>query len=244
MQYALLIYSRPGAAEALSPEEREANHREYLDIRKLPGVVGGATLHPVETATTVRVQDGQTLVNLMAWFRGTDQGDLRRCLPHRGRRPGSGDRARGADPGRPDRRLGGDPARRGPARPGARPDRADFPRRVGPGAGLPDRLPRRFRPGRGGRRGGVRDRGAALARHRDAGQFRCLAGDHGPPPAFSRSTSATSAGVSSRRSTRTFSLTCGYRLHHRGRFAQRAALQGRAEQQSGGRPSPVTWSRR
>ena len=62
MQYALLIYSKPGAAEALSADEREANHREYLDIKKLPGVVGGASLHPVETATTVRVQDGQTLV--------------------------------------------------------------------------------------------------------------------------------------------------------------------------------------
>jgi hypothetical protein len=62
MQYALLIYSKPGAAEALSAKEREANHREYLDIKKLPGVVGGASLHPVETATTVRVQDGQTLV--------------------------------------------------------------------------------------------------------------------------------------------------------------------------------------
>ena len=62
MQYALLIYSKPGAAEALSADEREANHREYLEIRKLPAVVGGASLHPVETATTVRVQDGQTLV--------------------------------------------------------------------------------------------------------------------------------------------------------------------------------------
>ena len=62
MQYALLIYSKPGAAEALSAQEREANHREYLDIRKLPGVVGGASLHPAETATTVRVRDGQTLV--------------------------------------------------------------------------------------------------------------------------------------------------------------------------------------
>ena len=61
MQYALLIYSKPGAAEALSATEREANHREYLDIRELPEVVGGASLHPVETATTVRVQDGQTL---------------------------------------------------------------------------------------------------------------------------------------------------------------------------------------
>jgi hypothetical protein len=62
MQYALLIYSKPGAAEALGADEQEAMHREYLDIRQLPGVVGGAALHPVETATTVRVQNGQTLV--------------------------------------------------------------------------------------------------------------------------------------------------------------------------------------
>ncbi len=62
MQYALLVYSKPGAAEALSAEERKAIHREYWDIRKLPGMLGGAALHPVETATTVRVQDGQTLI--------------------------------------------------------------------------------------------------------------------------------------------------------------------------------------
>jgi hypothetical protein len=41
MQYALLIYSKPGAAEALSADEQEANHREYLDIKQLPGVTGG-----------------------------------------------------------------------------------------------------------------------------------------------------------------------------------------------------------
>ncbi len=62
MQYALLIYSKPGAAEALSADEQEAVHREYMDIRQVPGMIGGAALHPVETATTVRVQDGQTLV--------------------------------------------------------------------------------------------------------------------------------------------------------------------------------------
>jgi hypothetical protein len=62
MQYALLIYSKPGAAEALSADEWEASHREYMAIKELPGVMGGAALHPVETATTVRVQDGQTLV--------------------------------------------------------------------------------------------------------------------------------------------------------------------------------------
>ena len=62
MQYALLIYSKPGTAEALSAAEREANHREYMALRKLPAVTGGAALYPAETATTVRVQDGRTLV--------------------------------------------------------------------------------------------------------------------------------------------------------------------------------------
>ena len=62
MQYALLIYAKPGATEALGDEEQAAVHREYLDIRQAPGIVGGAALHPVETATTVRVQDGQMLV--------------------------------------------------------------------------------------------------------------------------------------------------------------------------------------
>jgi hypothetical protein len=62
MQYALLIYTKPGAAEALGAAEQEAVHREYLDIKQVPGMAGGAALHPVETATTVRVQDGRTLV--------------------------------------------------------------------------------------------------------------------------------------------------------------------------------------
>ena len=152
-----------------------------MDIRKLPAVVGGASLHPVETATTVRVQDGQTLVT-DGPFADTKE-IFGRLLPGRGRRPGPGDRDRGADPGRQDRRLGGDPAgRHRPRVTGAGTDRADLPRRVGPGAGLPDRLLRRFRPGRGGHRGGVRGRGAALAGRRDAGQSRRLAGHHGPAP--------------------------------------------------------------
>jgi hypothetical protein len=62
MQYALLIYSKPGAAEALGDGEREAVHREYWELRNLPGMTGGASLHPVETATTVRVVDDAVLV--------------------------------------------------------------------------------------------------------------------------------------------------------------------------------------
>ena len=62
MQYALLIYSKPGATEALSDDEQEAVHREYMELKDLPGIVGGAALHPVETATTVRLQDHHLLV--------------------------------------------------------------------------------------------------------------------------------------------------------------------------------------
>jgi hypothetical protein len=62
MQYALLIYGKPGAAEALGEDEREAVHREYMTLLEMPEIIGGASLHPVETATTVRVHDDQVLV--------------------------------------------------------------------------------------------------------------------------------------------------------------------------------------
>jgi hypothetical protein len=62
MQYALLIHHMPGAVEALSPEEQEQVSREYWALRDEPGVAGGLGLHPVETATTVRIRDGKVLV--------------------------------------------------------------------------------------------------------------------------------------------------------------------------------------
>jgi len=62
MQYALLIYTKPGTVEALSPAEREELTREYYALRDEPGVLGGAGLQPVETATTIRLADGQPLV--------------------------------------------------------------------------------------------------------------------------------------------------------------------------------------
>ena len=48
--------------ERLSEDERQAIVEEYLAIRELPGVVGGGQLAPVETATTVRVENGQMLL--------------------------------------------------------------------------------------------------------------------------------------------------------------------------------------
>jgi hypothetical protein len=61
-----LFQNYPGAAleefERLSADERQAIVDEYIAIRDLPGVVGGGQLQPVETATTVRVENGETLL--------------------------------------------------------------------------------------------------------------------------------------------------------------------------------------
>jgi hypothetical protein len=64
MKYLLQIYSDTASAEyaQLSAPEREAILGEYLAIRQSPGVIGGEELQPVETATTLRVHDGETLL--------------------------------------------------------------------------------------------------------------------------------------------------------------------------------------
>jgi hypothetical protein len=61
MKYALLIYDLPGNYDDLTDSEREAVSGEYFAISEAPDVYGGAQLRPTETATTVRVEDGQTL---------------------------------------------------------------------------------------------------------------------------------------------------------------------------------------
>jgi hypothetical protein len=64
MKYLLQVY--PGAAsgefERLSEDEQNAIVGEYLAIGQSPDVIAGDQLQPVETATTVRVQNGQTLL--------------------------------------------------------------------------------------------------------------------------------------------------------------------------------------
>jgi hypothetical protein len=64
VKYLLQIYPQAAAAEfeRLSAPEQEAIVGEFMAIRQSPGVVGGDQLQPVETATTVRVQDGRTLL--------------------------------------------------------------------------------------------------------------------------------------------------------------------------------------
>jgi hypothetical protein len=64
MKYLLQIY--PAGAreefERLPADEQHAIVEEYAAIGRSPEVVGGEQLQPVETATTVRVQNGETLL--------------------------------------------------------------------------------------------------------------------------------------------------------------------------------------
>jgi hypothetical protein len=64
MKYLLQIYPGVAAADTarLPVHEQEAILGEYMAIRESPGVIGGERLQPVETATTVRVEDGRTLL--------------------------------------------------------------------------------------------------------------------------------------------------------------------------------------
>jgi hypothetical protein len=61
MKYALLIYERPGSYDELSEDERNAVFGEYMTVSGEDAVVGGEQLQPIETATTVRAENGDTL---------------------------------------------------------------------------------------------------------------------------------------------------------------------------------------
>jgi hypothetical protein len=64
MKYLLQIYPHQGPEDwaRLSTDEQDALVTEYLEVSRSPGVVDGAQLQPAETATTVRVADGETLL--------------------------------------------------------------------------------------------------------------------------------------------------------------------------------------
>jgi hypothetical protein len=61
MKYALLVYSPPGSHEDLPDDERAAVYGEYVALRDEPGYVSSAQLHSPDMATTVRMNDGETL---------------------------------------------------------------------------------------------------------------------------------------------------------------------------------------
>jgi hypothetical protein len=62
LKYALLIYGGNDTEwETLSEDEQKAISAEYYAIAAVPGILGGEQLAPIDTATTVRVQNGSTL---------------------------------------------------------------------------------------------------------------------------------------------------------------------------------------
>jgi hypothetical protein len=62
VQYAVLIYEKPGVNDPLSQGEREALSDEYIAIHEDPRVVDGARLQPAEMTTTIRMRGGEMLV--------------------------------------------------------------------------------------------------------------------------------------------------------------------------------------
>ena len=64
MKYLLQIYpdGARAALDALPADEQQTIVAEYRAIHESPGVIGGDQLQPVESATTVRVRDGETLL--------------------------------------------------------------------------------------------------------------------------------------------------------------------------------------
>jgi hypothetical protein len=64
MKYMLLIHQGPeiGEFESLPEDEKKAIYAAYQAIKETPGVSPGLQLQPPETATTVRVRNGETLV--------------------------------------------------------------------------------------------------------------------------------------------------------------------------------------
>jgi hypothetical protein len=66
VKYALLIYQGAVGEEywlGLSEEEQEAMRSGYQALGREPGIFSSEQLHSAETATTVRVEDGQTLTS-------------------------------------------------------------------------------------------------------------------------------------------------------------------------------------
>jgi hypothetical protein len=61
MKYMALIYGSEEAWDALSEEEQQRVTERYMALSREPVTVGGDELQDPDTATTVRVRDGETL---------------------------------------------------------------------------------------------------------------------------------------------------------------------------------------
>jgi hypothetical protein len=62
MQFLALIHGDENRGDSLSDDERQALYRRYMEFSESDKVVGGAELESTNTATTVRLRDGDRLV--------------------------------------------------------------------------------------------------------------------------------------------------------------------------------------
>jgi hypothetical protein len=62
MEFLALIHEDKNGWESLSDEERQATIQRYMDFSQRDEVVGGAELQPTDSATTVRVRNGDRMV--------------------------------------------------------------------------------------------------------------------------------------------------------------------------------------
>jgi hypothetical protein len=62
MRYALLVYNNRKTIDALDESQREAMADGYYAVGDLPGYLSRLRLKDVDTATTVRTEDGKPIV--------------------------------------------------------------------------------------------------------------------------------------------------------------------------------------
>jgi len=100
----LLVYDNPANWANVTEEQMQGLYKEYGAVGQNPATVDSAQLKPVETAKTVRIKGGETLVTDGRVRR--DEGAARRLLRRRDRLDRRGGEDRRADPFGPHGRLG------------------------------------------------------------------------------------------------------------------------------------------
>jgi hypothetical protein len=63
VKYALLIYDDPAQWADVSEEQMKSIYGEYMAVSELPNTRGGSQLQPTDTARSVRVKDGKSIVS-------------------------------------------------------------------------------------------------------------------------------------------------------------------------------------
>jgi hypothetical protein len=63
MKYALLIYDDPAQWTDISENQMKSIYGEYMAVSELPNTTGGSQLQPADTARSVRVKDGKSIVS-------------------------------------------------------------------------------------------------------------------------------------------------------------------------------------